>query len=192
MSLLPGLQRSLHRRERWAGDYYVEPAWAVEALFDALIFAGPIHDPAQGSGTIPRVARDYGFEASGSDLVARNGHPGGVDFLADDTPRSTLIFNAPYKLNEPFIKHALAVAANGVAAIVRVPFLCGQRRYTELFTPHPPAIVLMLPQRPSMPPGESGIPAKGGTADYCWIIWRIGFQGRSVIQWAAPLPCAGG
>ena len=48
MSMLPGKERAKHKR--WPSDFYVEPEWTVEALFDALRFKGPIHDPAAGYG----------------------------------------------------------------------------------------------------------------------------------------------
>ena len=49
MSMLPGRERALHKRERWDSDFYVEPGWVSEALFKAVIFKGPIHDPAAGT-----------------------------------------------------------------------------------------------------------------------------------------------
>ena len=110
MSMLPGRERAQHKRARWESDFYVEPAWAVEALFEALRFKGPIHDPAAGSGTIVQVARRFGYEATGSDIVDRGRGFPVRDFLTDQTPRETLIFNAPYRLNEAFIDHGLQVA----------------------------------------------------------------------------------
>jgi hypothetical protein len=95
------------------------------------------------------------------------------------------VFNAPYRKNEAFIAHGLEVA-NEVVAIVRVPFLAGQKRWQSLYSLHPPTTVLILAQRPSMPPGDSNIPAKGGTTDYCWIHWRRGWSGNTVIHWLPP------
>lgn len=190
MSALPGPLRALHAKPRWPRDWYLEPAWCVYALFEAAPFDGPIHDPAAGSGTIVKVARSLGFEASGSDLVDRGFGEGGVDFLADRTPRHSIVTNPPFVLAERFIHHALEVAER-VAVIVPLAFSAGQRRCRSLFLPHPPALELVLARRPSMPPGGMDIPAKGGTTDYAWLIWDRGHRGPTVKRWWAPSPPSG-
>jgi hypothetical protein len=188
--MLPGPLRVLHARPRWSRDYYVEPAWCVQALFEAVPFSGPVHDPACGSGTIVHVARALGYEATGSDLVARGFCEGGIDFLADDTRRRSIVTNPPFVLAERFIHHALAVAER-VAVIVPLAFSAGQRRCQSLFLPHPPALELVLAKRPSMPPGGMDIPAKGGTTDYSWLIWDRGHGGPTVKRWWMPSPPSG-
>lgn len=79
-----------------------------------------------------------------------------------------------------FVMHALEVAQQ-VAAIVPVPWQCGQGRRELLFKPRPPVWVLALGDRPSMPPGGTDIEAKGGTTDYCWLLWERGFAG--ITSW---------
>ena len=34
-------------------DWYIEPAWTVDALCEYVRFRGTVHDPACGKGTIP-------------------------------------------------------------------------------------------------------------------------------------------
>ncbi len=185
MSTLPGPLRALHAKQRWPRDYYVEPDWCVHALFDSVTFSGPIHDPACGSGTIVKVARALGYEATGSDLIARGFCEGGIDFLADNTPRRSIVTNPPYLLAERFIHHAIEVAER-VAVIVRLDFSAGQRRCRSLFLRHPPALELVLAKRPSMPPGGTDIPAKNGSTNYAWLIWNRGHRGPTVKQWWVP------
>ena len=81
-----------------------------------------------------------------------------------------------------FVLHALQVAQQ-VAVIVPIPFLCGKWRGKHLYRPHPPAWILPLSARASMPPGGTDIPAKGGTADYGWIGWTRGHQGPTITIW---------
>jgi hypothetical protein len=188
MGMLPGDRRAAAKRDRWDSDFYVEPAWCVEAFFEACQLTGPIHDPCCGSGTIPTVARQYGYEATGADLVDRGIGAPQIDFLQDTTRRAALVFNAPYKLNELFIAHALTVA-DEVAALVRVTFLNGQERYRQLYATTPPTTIFILAQRPSMPPGGTDIPAKGGTTDYAWLYWRRGAAPGPPV-WLAPRPGA--
>jgi hypothetical protein len=185
MSMLPGKERAMHKRERWDSDFYVEPEWAVEALLKAVTFRGPIHDPAAGTGTIVRVAQQFGYEATGADLVDRGRGFPVQNFLHDRMYHRALVFNAPYKLNEEFIRHALRMGSE-FAALVRVPFLNGQERYWNLFLVHPPTRVLILSERASLPPGGTDIPAKGGTSDYTWIYWNPDYCGPTTIEWLPP------
>jgi hypothetical protein len=171
MSLLPGKKRTEVKQERVKDDWYTENRWAAEQLFAQMPLTGPIHDPACGEGRIVIAARRAGYEATGSDLIDRGFGETGIDFLTDTRPRTTLVFNAPYKQNEEFIAHAFEVASHAVVAIVRIPFLCGQQRFWDVFQPCPPSLVLACSQRVNMPPGGISAPEEGGTADYCWLIW---------------------
>jgi len=165
-------QRSAPVYERHAFDWYVEGPEVVDKLFDAVRFDGPIHDPACGAGNIPRVAAARGIAATGSDLVDRGYGTGGVDFLDDTTPRTNIVSNPPYVLAERFALHALTVTSGRVALLVRLAFLEGQARRKRLFLAHPPERVLVLSTRPSMPPGDLAIQAKGGKVAYAWVIWN--------------------
>jgi hypothetical protein len=189
LSLLPGALRAKHQKPLAPQSWYWEPEEAIHALFAALPeigfdLKGPIHDPGCGSGRIPRVARSCGYEATGSDLVDRGYGVGGVDFFTDWTLRQTLMFNPPGggsadpTLSTRFVLHALEVAEQ-VAIIVPVPWQCGQKRRDSLFKPYPPVWVAVLGKRFSMPPGGTNIKPKGGTTDYCWILWQRGFAGET-------------
>ncbi len=82
-----------------------------------------------------------------------------------------VVSNPPFSLAEAFIRRAFELEARKVAILVRLDFLGAQKRhrlFTEFFRP---AFVLVLSRRPSMPPGDSDIEAKGGMNDYCWIVW---------------------
>lgn len=184
MSFLPGSLRAAYAQSRWPSDWYVEPPDCVASLFDAQSFSGAIYDPACGGGTIPRVARERGYKADGSDLVFRGFGRGGVDFLSDGTPRENIVTNPPYRLAEEFARHALKVTQGSVALVTRISFLNGQRRAVSLYDRHPPALVLVLSARPSMPPGGTDIPAKGGTADYVWIVWDQGYEGPTILRFS--------
>jgi hypothetical protein len=116
---LPGRKRALHRYARQGEDWYCEPDYTVRSLFDRARFTGPIHDPCCGRGMIPTVASEYGYQAGGSDLVARGYGVGGVDFLSDATRRQALVFNPPFSLATSFVLHALDVARE-VAVLVKV------------------------------------------------------------------------
>lgn len=172
MSALPGALRAKHQQERIEDDWYTEPDWVDDQLFAAIRFPDPIYDPCCGEGRIVEAARRAGYRASGGDLADRGCGETGIDFLRDNTPRTTLVFNPPGgDLVDKFIMHALEVATDAVAAIVRVGVLCGQERFWGLYKPSPPSLILPCSQRPSMPPGGRGIKAHNGTENYVWLIW---------------------
>jgi hypothetical protein len=144
-------------------------------------------DPRSGRryGTIVRVARQFGYEATGADLKDR-GHGFSVqDYLKDCMYHRTLVFNAPYSKNEAFLKHA-RLMADEIAALVRLPFLAGQERWRSLYAIQPPGRVLILSERPSCPPGDTDVPANGGTTDYCWLYFNRDHSGPSTIEWLPP------
>ena len=184
MSFLPGKSRAAHQQGLVPLFWYWEPDSVTEQLLEAMTFRGPIHDPCCGSGRIPIVARRFGYEATGADIVDRGFGVGGIDFFTNSTPRISLIFNPPSGRNQDptlstkFILHAIEVAEE-VAAIVPVPMQCGLWRRDNLYRLHPPRHVLALSDRPSMPPGGTDIKAKGGTMDYCWIVWHRGYRGST-------------
>jgi hypothetical protein len=183
---LPGRKRARHRYARQGDDWYCEPDYTVRSLLDRVRFTEPIHDPCCGRGMIPTVASEYGYQAAGSDLVARGYGVGGVDFLSDDTRRQTLIFNPPFSIATPFVLHALDVAQE-VAVLVKVQFLNTQSRYDKLYSRRPP-YVLVLSRRPSMPPGDVNQKPRNGTDEFVWCVWGVATLGVATMDWADPGP----
>lgn len=177
--------------DRATGDWYVEPAWTVDLLVDAWPVPALAWDPACGGGTIPRRLAERGIEAVGSDIVAR-GFGRRADFLAAGTrlPYSTarsIICNPPYAQAEAFVRRALAMPTEVAAMLVQAKFAYSQGRY-RLFREHPPACLLHLSSRPSMPPGDllraGKIKAAGGKMDFAWIIWDRRYTGPTLARWA--------
>lgn len=176
-------ERTIIDYARATHDWYVEPDWVVDKLLAVSKFYGPIHDPCCGQGNIPKRLRKLGFiDVTGSDIVDR-GFGEIRDFMKDVRPADNLIFNPPYTIAEEFITHAIHLSTKKVAAIVNIKFLTSQGRRDRLFSHHKPSEVLVLSQRPSMPPGGTGIQARGGTADYVWIVWDNHYFGETRIRW---------
>ena len=181
--------------ERDPDDWYCEPTWAVELLFQNIDFdEQTIWDPACGGGNIPRVAAEYGFDTLGTDKVDR-GFEGVriADFLTTEfvdcelPPRLSVVTNPPYKLTEQFIRRAMTLVDHRIAVLVPVSFMASKARF-ELFTETPPSDVLILCKRPSMPPGHKiaamGDKAfKGGMVDFCWIVWTRPHDRETRVRW---------
>lgn len=169
-------------------EWYVEPQWATALLLEHEQFGPVVWDPACGGGNICRAVIASGRQAMGTDIVRRaEGSDdawwlGFGDFLTGDlvedfAPSFDIITNPPFFRaagTESFIRRALGGTAAKVAVFTDVKFLASQRRAAGLFVDHPPSRVWIHAKRPSCPPGEfiaAGNEAKGGTADWCWLVW---------------------
>ena len=174
-------------------DWYVEPSWCVDVLLDALALpAGTtVLDPACGMGTIPEACNARGICAVGSDIADRGYGFTGRDFLARDVPLfpDAIITNPPYGKASEFVREARWLANKLVAVLIRLDFLASKTRHI-LFRATPPARVLVLSKRPSMPPGQALIDGTakrgGGQHDFCWIVWDRERSGPTEIEWLLP------
>jgi hypothetical protein len=152
-------------------EWYVEPVRAVEALLRVETFAGSIHDPACGGGTIPRCASVAGYHATGADIVDR-GYGPVRDFLSDTGQYANVVTNPPFKIAVPFALHALARTSGKVAILQRLSWLEGAARHKALFAPGYLRRVWAFSSRISMPPGGTDIPATGGAVAYAWFVFE--------------------
>lgn len=177
--------------EREENDHYVDPAWCTELLLKSVKFRGKIWDPACGFGTIPEACKDAGHnDVLGTDLVYRGYGSSGQDFLKFSRkhcrPVENIVTNPPYKHTEAFIEQALRFTTDKVAVLVPLKFLASNTRYF-LFTELPTWRVVVLSSRPSMLPGHrilAGEKPGGGAIEYCWIVFKHGYDGTCGVTWA--------
>jgi len=167
--------------DRNENDWYVEPAWSVEALLRAVTFEGVCWDPACGGGNIPRTLEAHGLVCLATDLVDRGFGHTPVDFLQSDNAVHNIITNPPFDISLEFAQHALKAATRKVAIIQRLAWLEGQKR-GEFFRSTPLSRVLVFSRRVSMPPGGTDIPAKGGSTAYAWFVWDHRHTGEPRIE----------
>lgn len=181
----PLRKRESHLWTRDINDWYVEPIWCSERLFEVEDFAGGVWDPACGSGRIVESALCANIPAMGSDLIDRGMGPE-VDFL--DEPLAIfphIVSNPPFGIAEKFVAHALELAIGKVAMLLPANWVQGDKRSRWLATT-PLLRVLFITPRPSMPPGAAiaaGQKPGNGTADYCWMIWLRGYDGKPELGW---------
>ena len=193
-------RKDAHLWEQEEHHWYVEPAFAVEALFNRFPFVGNIYDPACGGGNILEVAnrvRPSGYHLVGSDVVDRRDIAARGDrtfrfFQADFVASAdaaeeaaanlcrhgivhNIISNPPYKHGRAFVEAACRIATERVAMLFQQKFLSSIERHGWFRSPLTrPSHVLILSRRPSMLPGHvlaAGEKAGGGFHDYCWIVW---------------------
>jgi len=177
----PLRKRDSHLWARDAHDFYCEPRWTADRLFQMQPFVGEVIDPACGTGRIVEAARRAHHCAEGWDILDR-GFPGTKvrDFLTVQTPICNFVCNPPFQIAEQFVMRALALAHHNVAMLLPATWLLGDRRARWLETT-PLVRVLFITPRPSMPPGAvimAGQKPGNGTTDYAWVVddYPYGFQ----------------
>lgn len=170
--------------DRHVEDWYVEPAWAVDALIQAeRKFLGDVMDPCCGGGNIHhRLALD-GIYCENSDVVDRGGAAHSIGSFEDILPcfrPDSVISNPPYGLAREFVNCALENTTDRVCVLLRLAFLEGVKR-RDWFSTVPLARVWVSSRRMSMPPGGSDVKAKGGAIAYAWFVFEHGHIGAPVI-----------
>ena len=191
-------------------DWYREPAWLVEQLFDEIDFGRPeardlIYDPCCGAGTILDVAKARGHPTIGGDVVDRSPrhrfNRGNIllNQPIPSTPSGRLISvvcNPPYSyepdIAEKVIRRVLEVVPTRRAAfILPLAFLAGQNRWRFFSRDFMPSHVLICSQRPTMPPGalieQMTSPYEGGMQDYCIVVMSgPRHRWRTEMRWLQP------
>lgn len=133
-------------------DFIPTPPFATRALYEhvapELRKNAPqwsAYDPAAGEGHMVRVFGEYGHPfCYGSDLEPRSESLiWGRNFLEEPVSfvPDIIVTNPPYKHANEFVLRALDEAKRGVAMLVRVQALEGQRRYASLYSVRPPTQV---------------------------------------------------
>lgn len=173
-----------------------------------------VWDPACGMGNTIQAAWELGLRTKISDVVQNVAWPtfealddlivpvfSAQDFLEIESVdyRYTIVCNPPYSyikgIAEAFARKALQLAKGRVCLLLPNKWLSSQARFFLFMQDHPPAAVLHLTQRPSMPPGDrialmGNRAFRGGMIDYCWIVWdveRPTRPGETRAIWLPPL-----
>lgn len=183
----PLRKRESHLWVRDPHDWYVEPSWTSERLFQRELFDGAILDPCCGSGRIVHSARQAGYIADGADIVSRRGagqiHIG--DFRERLAPVTNIVSNPPFGIALEIVKKALELASGKVAMLLPANWVQGDKRARWLATT-PLKRVYFIAPRPSMPPGAAilaGEKPGNGTTDYAWFVWDRSYVGAPTIGW---------
>lgn len=184
-------------------DWCVDESWVAWQLFVALggfarekAAGEAIWDPSAGSGRTLVTFAENGFRLFASDVVNRidaslfdpESAPAPDFFSADFTETTaapapcSIVGNPPYSyieaIAEAFVRHALKLTSRRVCMVLPTKWLGTQGRFALFAEDHPPQAVLVLTQRPSMPPGDMikalGTKAfRGGVVDYAWFVWDV-------------------
>lgn len=186
-------------------DDFPTPPWAMRALLEILqargwSFAGKTcREPAANRGYMVRALREYFGEVEAADVFDYGAGFPVRDYLwgLDPDPVDWTFTNPPYRLGDQFVERMLATSQIGCGVIVRSAFLEGERRYEDLFAPHPPTFVLQFVERVVMHKGVlrrtgakyldgDGKEKTASTATaYSWLVWIKGAE-RQPFDWIPP------
>lgn len=186
-------ESSLWQRE--ADDWYQEPRWCSQRLFEEEAFRGTVCDPACGGGNIVLSAGAAGLLTWGFDVVWRTDsldvkiH----DWLCyDGDPFDNIVSNPPFGLcddrkagTHPFVEKCLAKAERKVALLLPANWIQGDKR-SRWLEQTPLRRVWFISPRPSMPPGQviaAGGKPGNGTTDYAWFVWQADYDGPAECRW---------
>jgi len=171
-------------------DDFPTPPWATRALIEHVIKRDLSNstclEPACGAGHMSKVLTEY-FSAVTSRDVTDYGYGDVQDYLqCNSSDRyDWVITNPPFKLGEQFISHALEMAREGAAFLVRTTFIESVGRYNRLFSQTPPTIFAQFVERVPMVKGRLDQSASTATG-YCWLVWRKGQDDAPALVWIPP------
>lgn len=176
-SVMLGASTTWHPEQRAAGDYYTTDPEAVKQFLNVFPIAeeSVIWEPACGCGNISKVLEEAGYNVYSSDLYNRGYGISGIDFLqTKKTPEncSLIMTNPPYSLADDFILHALDILPAGgrAAFLLNLSYLCGRKRYKEIYSNRYLESVYIYPHRincykNNIPTGHSS------PVNYGWFVF---------------------
>lgn len=179
-------------------DFFPTPPWATRALMECVLpnVAGKTcWEPAAGQGHMAEVLSEFFALVEASDVhdYGRGYRVGSFVGEGQDVARwpgtapDWIVTNPPFNLALAFAERALSEARFGVALLVRLAWLEGGARYTNLFRGRPPTAVGLFCERVPMTKGRWDPEASTATA-YCWVVWdRTRFpHSGTALKWIPP------
>ncbi len=96
--------------------------------------------------------------------------------MESSTTHPNIVTNPPFKLAEPFVRHAISLSPAKVAMLLNIKFLGAVKRKEGLFADHPPARLHIFADRITMYP--AGYEGKRGTSTetMAWFVWEWPFK----------------
>lgn len=175
--------------ERQTDDYYATDPLAIDKLLTVEKPFTMIWECACGEGHLSKQLKKHGYIVKSTDLIDRGFSTSGIDFLKQRSLPPPLITcdiltNPPYKYAKEFVLKALELVKPGrkVYMFLKLQFLEGKARYTELFSKYPPKTVYVFSDRISCIKNGEG-EFNHGAVCYAWYVWEKGFSGTTEIKW---------
>jgi hypothetical protein len=175
-------------------EFFPTPPWATRALLDDVLDDGPLGDsvwePCAGLGHMSEVLKERFRRVHATDVMNYPLDGGGFarnlcgvewfDFLDSDAAPPAphpdwIITNPPFATAPDMLENALRRARVGVAFLLRLQWIEGERRYYKIYSERAPTFIAPFVER--VPMCEGGWDMDGSTAtSYAWFVW-LNFNG---------------
>lgn len=158
----------------------------MEKLLKYETFSKNVWECCCGQGHLSKVLEDYGYDVKSTDLIDRGYGIGDIDFLkTNEKFDGDIITNPPYKLAKEFVVKALDTITDGhkVCFLLRIQFLEGVNRYTNLFSKYPPKYIYIPTKRINCARNGEFDKYTGSVVCFIWIIWEKGYKGEPTVRW---------
>ncbi len=175
--------------EREELDYYATDPIAIDKLLTVETPNHYVWECAAGEGHLAKKLRSRGFEVLTSDIRERNFELNSIkDFLTIENKgycAYDILTNPPYKYAKEFVLKALGLVEEGhkVYMFLKLTFLEGKARYSELFSKYPPKKIYIFSERVKCAKNGRFEDISSSAVAYAWYVWEKGWQGKTTIEW---------
>lgn len=175
--------------KRKESDFYETPYSLTSLFLDEFKDMGKkdhILEPAMGEGAMYRVLSEKGYQwLTAYDLYLP--HYPNIDFFDEKKSYDWIFTNPPYSLAHEWIRHAKTLATKGVALLLPLNYLHGQRRYEDFWQDqdYPLTDVYVFTRYAWLgdPLRDDG-KFRTGMQAYAWYVWRpFPMHGAPRLHW---------
>ena len=134
---------------------------------------------------ISNVLIRKGHNVTSTDLNDFGFGKSNIDFLMEPKALAPdVITNPPYKLANEFVLKCMDLKIDRFAFLLRLAFLEGQSRKSQIYDIFPPSHILVFSKRLTMWRGDEERPEKStGTTAYAWFIWsRVMNESMQILR----------
>jgi len=176
-----------NNEDREKNDYYATPPEEVKNIMQYEKLKGTILDNSCGEGhLIEEVKKKYpNNTVIATDLIQRGYGLGGLDFLANDYPYTTvdtIIMNPPFKYIEEFVNKSLKVS-DKIIVFARVQFLESQSRYENIFKNNKPNRIYLYVDRVNCAKNGDFDKKPSSNMAFAWFVWDKVNNDYSKLKW---------
>lgn len=172
--------------EREKNDYYATDPKAMYKLLEYESFNKNIWEPACGEGNLSKVLKEHGHNVYSTDLIDRGYQDELIDFINTDNKWfGDIITNPPFKYATEFIKKSIESIDEGnkVAMFLKLNYICGLRRYNEIYSKIPPQRIYAFSGKMACSKNNDPEGFKGGAMNYAWFVWEKGKYAPTELKW---------
>lgn len=172
--------------EREKNDFYATDPKAMHLLLEHEQFNKNIWEPACGEGNLSEVLKEKGYNVYSTDLINRGYLDDQMDFLKSNNKWfGDIITNPPFKYTIEFVQKALESieSENKVAMFLKLNYICGVKRYNEIYSKFPPQRIYVFVHRVACSKNNQKDGFKANAMDYAWFIWEKGKYSPTHLKW---------